>query len=787
MLWPTDGKVVYEIDGDNSKFEKSVNATQVIADKAFGLVGNVGKAAMDTIAAAAAAVTAAVGKLLTDTITVGSQFDSSMSQVAATMGFATEDLNDETSEAAQTFKTLRDAALSFGATTAFSANEASEALNYMALAGYDAETAVKMLPNVLNLAAAGAMDLGAASDMITDSQTALGLTLDETNTLVDQMAKTASKSNTSVSQLGDAILTVGGNARYMHGGTEELTTVLGLLADNGIKGSEAGTHLRNMLLSLAGPSKAGAAAIEQIGLKVFDAEGKMRSFEDIFSDLKDAFNYQPDDYKLQMLGAIFNTRDMAAANALMETSVERWGELTGAILDSTDAAKNMAEVQLDNLSGDVTLFKSALEGAEITLSDALTPKLRAFVQKGTEWVGELNNAFNENGLEGLISKVGTITGEVLTMLIDMAPELTSTVMSIINGILSTILVNQDQVLEAGAALLESLVSGMREVLPTLGELIRSFAPLIVETVLSYKETIFELGLTLLTAFISGIGDHAEELVALVVDLLTRMGETIIECFPLILSAIAKILPEVLKGLASYAPQFLQVWIDLLLSLADGIDEITEGLVAVLPDVILELVRAIVAAAPQMAAAGYKLFTSILMNIGAIVEALLKALWEVLKALFNRCKSFGAQFRQIGDDWIAGLWEGIKATFTKIKDKVVGLFDGLVGGVKKFLGISSPSKVFKVIGQYVDEGLADGIAGFGDLPEGSMTQVVRRVIDSGTGLADLAGQYNLGALAPDPSFNIANQLTGTVEMDGFKVGTIVLRNLDDAAAFSVRGV
>ena len=145
---------------------------------------------------------------------------------------------------------LRDYAKEMGASTAFSATQSAEALNFMALAGYDANTSMKMLPNVMNLAAAGSMELARASDMVTDSQTALGLSLDETEVLVDQMAKTSSKTNTSVSQLGDAMLTIGGTAKNLSGGTKELNQVLGLMADNGIKAGEAGTHLRNIILAM---------------------------------------------------------------------------------------------------------------------------------------------------------------------------------------------------------------------------------------------------------------------------------------------------------------------------------------------------------------------------------------------------------------------------------------------------------------------------------------------------------------------------------------------------------
>ena len=332
-----------------------------------------------------------------DSVNAGMQFDASMSQVAATMGVSVESIED-----------LRDTALEMGSTTKFTATEAADALNYMALAGYDAQTSMGMLPTVLNLAAAGGMDLASASDMITDSQTALGLSLKETTTLVDQMAKTASSSNTSVAQLGEAILTVGGTANYMAGGTEQIAAVLGVLADNSIKGEEGGTKLRNIILSLAAPTDKGAAALDKLGVSIFDAEGKMRDFSDIFPELKEAMSGLTEQKQIEAISQIFNSRDIAAVNALMGTSVERWNELGIAISGSAGAAEQMADTQLDNLTGDVTLFKSALEGAQVAVSDQLKPALREFVQSATaglseitesgqlaEWVNNLINGFHE--------------------------------------------------------------------------------------------------------------------------------------------------------------------------------------------------------------------------------------------------------------------------------------------------------------------------------------------------------------------------------------------------------
>lgn len=375
--------------------------------------GNHAKETFKDVVKAAAAITAAliaVGKQVVET---GTEFDKSMSQVAATMGYSVDEINTEGSEAAQTFERLREFAQDMGKSTAFSANEASQALNYMALAGYDADKSMAMLPKVLDLASAGNMDLAKSSDMVTDAQSALGLSVEDTEKLVDQMAKTSARSNTSVEQLGDAILTIGATGKTVKGGTKELAQTLGLLADNGIKGSEGGTKLRNIILALQAPTDKATKELGNLGVSAFDAEGKFRNLQDIFVDLNAAFADMSDKDAAIAKSTIFNKRDLAAVNALLNTSTERWNQLGAEIENSAGAAHAMAETQLDNLAGDVTLFKSALEGAEITISDKLTPSLRNAVQFGTEAVGKLADGFGEGGLSGAVAAAHKLIEEKL--------------------------------------------------------------------------------------------------------------------------------------------------------------------------------------------------------------------------------------------------------------------------------------------------------------------------------------------------------------------------------------
>lgn len=315
-----------------------------------------------------------------DSVQTGMGFDSAMSQVAATMGKTTAEIAE-----------LRDYAKEMGAETAFSATQSAEALNFMALAGYDANTSMKMLPNVMNLAAAGGMELARASDMITDSQTALGLSLSETETLVDQMAKTSSTTNTSVSQLGDAMLTIGGTAKTLSGGTDELNQVLGIMADNGIKAGEAGTHLRNIILAMQPTTKDAIAAFDELGFSAYDSQGNLREMSDIFGELSEKTADMTSQERQDIIGKIFNKTDLSTVNALLDTSADRWDEVAAAIDGADGAAKAMADTQLDNLQGDITLMQSAFEGLQIAISDEVTPDLRELVQvatKGLEWAAE---------------------------------------------------------------------------------------------------------------------------------------------------------------------------------------------------------------------------------------------------------------------------------------------------------------------------------------------------------------------------------------------------------------
>lgn len=335
-------------------------------------------------------VTGALAGLGTAAVTTVANFESSMSQVQATMGITKDSMSTVDGQSVNTMDTLSKLAKKMGAETAFSASECAEALNYLALAGYDTQQMCDTLPTVLNLAAAGDIALADASDMVTDAMSALGMGVDEAGTMVDQMAKTASTTNTSVAQLGEGILTIGATAKSIKGGTAELNTALGILANNGIKGAEGGTHLRNIILSLQNPTDKAAIAMEELGLQVYDSEGNMRSMNDILGDLNSGMDGMTSAEKSNIIGRIFNKTDLSSVNALLANTGSTWDDLQQSIADSGGAAGQMADTQLDNLQGQITILKSALEGLAISFGELLMPAIKQIVGWIQSFVDVLN-------------------------------------------------------------------------------------------------------------------------------------------------------------------------------------------------------------------------------------------------------------------------------------------------------------------------------------------------------------------------------------------------------------
>lgn len=411
-----------ELSQTNEKL-KDVEEETDQAKEATNIFGDVLKAnlASEAIIGAVTKLAEGIAKISKSAFDTGSQFESSMSQVAATMGMTT----DEIAKGSDKFTLLSNAAKKCGEETMFSASQAGDALNYLALAGYDAEKAAATLPKVLTLAAAGGLDLAYASDLVTDSMAALGMETDELDNYIDEMSKTAQKSNTSVAQLGEATLVCAGAVSLTGQDLETMNAELGVLANNGIKGAEGGTHLRNVLLSLSAPTDKAEAALKDLNVEVKDSDGNMRNLNDIMIDLNTALADMGSADKAAMIKTIFNKTDIAAVNALMKATSGEFQNLKGEISDCAGAAEEMQKTMTDNLQGKLTILQSALEGLGIAFYEVFDDNAKNAVDAATGAVGTLTDAIKDGdlgvSLEGLSQQFEVLMDDLILFAQDSLP------------------------------------------------------------------------------------------------------------------------------------------------------------------------------------------------------------------------------------------------------------------------------------------------------------------------------------------------------------------------------
>ncbi len=477
-----DGKLVFDTKLNTDGIKNGLSNVGSVASKALGLTTK-----------AVGSVSAGLSAGAIASVKFGSNFEAAMSGVAATMGMTSAEINSGSAD----YERLEQAAKDAGATTKFSASQAAEALNYMALAGYDVDESIATLPTVLNLAAAGGMDLATASDMVTDSMSALGDMAGTADSFVDKMAKTSQKSNTSVAQLGEAILTVGGTAKSMAGGVDEMNTVLGILADNGIKGAEGGTALRNMILSLSAPTDTASAKMEELGLSVFDAEGKMRPMNDIFNDLNGILSTMTEGEQTQVLNTIFNKVDLKSVNALLANSGERFDELSGYMADCDGAAANMADTMNNNLQGSVTILQSALEGLGISVYEQMEEPLKEAVKVGNGYIDELSAALKENGPDGLVAALGQILADIALRAAEFAPQLIELAVQLIKELAQGIIDNLPELIEAAGKIADAILDGIGDLCPALDPIIDA-----IKTLADNMDTLTPIVVSLTAAFVA---------------------------------------------------------------------------------------------------------------------------------------------------------------------------------------------------------------------------------------------------------------------------------------------
>ena len=406
--------VVYKISGDNSQFQKDINESESIAAGGFNKMSALGIAAWAAIGAAVVKAVSAGVDFLKDSVNVGMGFDKSMSQVAATMGTTVDDIQD-----------LSNFAMEMGATTAFSAQQAADGLNILAQSGLNASEQMATLPEVMNLAAAGGLDLATASKYVTGAVKGYGDSFNNASKYTNMIAKGASLANTDVNQLGLALSSSAATAKSYGQSAEETTLSLLRLAEQNVTGSEAATALNRAMMDLYTPTEAAKKAMDKLGVSTYDSTGKARPFNEVIGDIDKSLEGMSEAEANATKNAIFSTYGLQAYNKMVVSSDESVQKFTTALNNSTGAAEQMAKVQLDNLAGDLILAQSASEGLKISLSNSLTPAIRDIVQTGTEELGKLKEAFEEGGWRGLGEQFALSAGEMISKIGEYIPQVLS--------------------------------------------------------------------------------------------------------------------------------------------------------------------------------------------------------------------------------------------------------------------------------------------------------------------------------------------------------------------------
>ncbi len=354
----------------------------------------------------------------TAAVKAASDFDSSMSNVSAISGATGKDLQD-----------LRDKAMEMGNKTKFSCTDAADAYGYMAMAGWKTGDMLAGIEGIMNLAAASGEDLATTSDIVTDALTAFGLKAGDSGHFADILAAASSNANTNVSLMGETFKYAAPIAGALGYSAEDTALAIGLMANAGIKGSQAGTSLRTIMSELNGEIAISGKELGDVTIATTNADGSMRDFNDILMDCREAFSHLSESEKTAAAETLVGKNAMSGFLAIMNAGEEDVNKLSGALADCDGEAQRMADTMNDNLEGQLTLLKGQLETLGVSLGEILVPIIRdvvSFIQKIVDWLNKLSPGMKETivkialvaaaigPLLIAISKIGTAIGTIMT-------------------------------------------------------------------------------------------------------------------------------------------------------------------------------------------------------------------------------------------------------------------------------------------------------------------------------------------------------------------------------------
>lgn len=610
------------LSGLQSAQSQANTASKNIATKIGNNLQSAGKSMTSAGSTLTKTVTTPVLGLGTAAVKVTSDFESAMSKVSAISGATGGDLD-----------ALNKKAQEMGAKTKFSATESAEAFTYMAMAGWKTEDMLSGIDGIMSLAAADGLDLATTSDIVTDALTAFGLSASDSGHFADVLAKASSNANTNVSMLGESFKYAAPVAGALGYSAEDTAIALGLMANAGIKGSQGGTALRGSLTRLIKPTDDAAALMERYGLSMTNADGSMKSLGEVMNMLRDKLGGLTEAEQAQVAAQIFGQEAMSGMLAIINASDSDYAKLTDAIYDADGAAQQMADTMLDNLSGQLTLLKSALEGLAIQFGEILMPYIKQFVtwlQNLTQKLQELTPEQKEQIVKW--AAIAAAIGPVLMVL----GKLTSSVGSIITtfGKIPGAIVKAKSAFTAVSAAIGGISAPVVAVVAVIGVLIAAFANL-WKTNEEFRNK--------MTAIWDGIKSKFESFAQGIVDRLNALGfdfENFGEVVKAIWDGFCSLLAPIFEGVFNQVSVILSSVLDAL----TGIFDVFIGI-----------------------------FTGNWDQAWQGVKEIFGAVWDLIKGTFE---SWTMAFKGIADTvlgWFGTTWD---ETWTNIKQFFVDIWNGI---------------------------------------------------------------------------------------------------------------
>ena len=440
-----DGSIKIDTKIDTGGFKTGI-------DKLKGLA----KTGVSAITTTLAGIATTLGAGATAAATVGSSFEAAMSKVSAISGASGKDL-----------QSLTDKAKEMGAKTKFSASESAEALQYMAMAGWDTTSMLNGIDGIMSLAAADGLDLATTSDIVTDAITAFGLKASDSTHFADVLAKASSSANTNVSMLGESFKYVAPLAGAMHYSVEDVSVALGLMANASVKGSMAGTSLKTALSNLASPTDAMAEVMKKYKISMTDANGETLPLIDVIKELREKFGGLSETEQTAAASTLFGKEAMSGMLAIVNASDKDFNTLVKNIDNADGSAQKMADTMQNNLQGQITILKSGLEGLGIEIYESMSEPLTDAAKEAQNYVSRLTEAFTEGGLSEMIEEAGSIFGELATKAVEAAPKMIDAAMSFLQAFVNGIANNSSKLVKAAINIVKTLVKGISDRAPDL--------------------------------------------------------------------------------------------------------------------------------------------------------------------------------------------------------------------------------------------------------------------------------------------------------------------------------